>query len=887
MAKVPRSVIKEYFQTGDKPTQPQFNIMLDSMVNFVDDREFIGLRDYNVEKNYLPGDCAVFNNEIVKCIAATTGPFNPANWVVLAAFGSVSYVGTWDTQNNVPALASSVGTKGFYYVVINASPDPNDNTELNGIDDWGIGDWAIYNGTAWEKVDNSTAPVEAQNVSFNPSGNLSATNVQAAIEELDAEKQQKLDLKPTFIPFAVQPDKLGDSWLENANDGVALSRSKVFRSEKPGEGQIEFGSTNDQVRLSTAGSTNTESRMFLTPKATELYAENILLNTNDGSSLKMVDGGTVTLVNNAGAGVDCSLTLEPSKATLEHVDYGMVHIGPGSDNNGRAVLKGANNTLVITKQSVKLSNKYGNEATIELDNSSKIEITSDDLQINSAVINIPALTASTVVVADATMNLVSSTVTSAELNALSGVTSSVQSQLNAKVDISGSTMTGDLILNSDPTQPLGAATKQYTDAGLNLKVDIAGSTMTGDLILNADPVASLGAATKQYVDNSEAALQSQVNTKVNRSGDTMTGDLILNADPTQTLGAVTKQYADAGLNLKVDLTGSTMSGALVLNADPSTPLGAATKQYVDNSDASLQSQVNAKVNRAGDTMTGNLILNADPVTSLGAVTKQYADAGLSLKVDLTGSTMTGDLILNANPSAALGAATKQYVDNGDTQLQSQVNAKVNRSGDTMTGNLVLNADPVAALGAVTKQYADAIQAALNSSKVNKSGDTMTGQLVLSGDPSVALGAATKQYVDAATKKLVLPFTFNNDFATNSATFTSIPLQVIIPDPAVVFPGASTVTAKLTIDFMTENGATPAQGEAGLTEWTTATSGSPSLIANSLIPLPATTGVWTKATNSAAFSVAGNRSYRVIFRKTAGSGSAQPRIESATLTLFFS
>src|ERR1044072_373906 len=117
--------------------------MLDSMVNFVDDRDFIGLREYNPALQYLVGDCAVHNDQVVKCIADTTGVFNPVKWTVLAAFGSVTYEGTWDTQANDPELESSVGSKGFYYVVLNASSNPSANTELNGIDDWVAGDWAI------------------------------------------------------------------------------------------------------------------------------------------------------------------------------------------------------------------------------------------------------------------------------------------------------------------------------------------------------------------------------------------------------------------------------------------------------------------------------------------------------------------------------------------------------------------------------------------------------------------------------------------------------------------------------------------------------------------------------------------------------------------------
>jgi len=30
-------------------------------------------------------------------------------------------------------------------------------TNLNGITDWQVGDWAVFNGTAWEKVDNTDA----------------------------------------------------------------------------------------------------------------------------------------------------------------------------------------------------------------------------------------------------------------------------------------------------------------------------------------------------------------------------------------------------------------------------------------------------------------------------------------------------------------------------------------------------------------------------------------------------------------------------------------------------------------------------------------------------------------------------------------------------------
>jgi hypothetical protein len=64
--------------------------------------------------------------------------------------GAVVYEGTWDAATNTPTLASGIGTQGEYYVVNVAG-----NTDLDGITDWELGDWAIFNGIVWQKVDNS------------------------------------------------------------------------------------------------------------------------------------------------------------------------------------------------------------------------------------------------------------------------------------------------------------------------------------------------------------------------------------------------------------------------------------------------------------------------------------------------------------------------------------------------------------------------------------------------------------------------------------------------------------------------------------------------------------------------------------------------------------
>jgi len=70
------------------------------------------------------------------------------SWATIT--GSLSYQGTWNASTNTPTLASSTGTKNYYYVVATAG-----STNLNGITDWQIGDWLLFNGSVWQKIDTT------------------------------------------------------------------------------------------------------------------------------------------------------------------------------------------------------------------------------------------------------------------------------------------------------------------------------------------------------------------------------------------------------------------------------------------------------------------------------------------------------------------------------------------------------------------------------------------------------------------------------------------------------------------------------------------------------------------------------------------------------------
>ena len=83
---------------------------------------------------------------------ATTAYVN--NKIALIPAGLV-FQGTWNAATNTPTLTSGSGTTGNFYIVSVAG-----STNLDGITDWKVGDWAVFieQGASdqWEKIDNSS-----------------------------------------------------------------------------------------------------------------------------------------------------------------------------------------------------------------------------------------------------------------------------------------------------------------------------------------------------------------------------------------------------------------------------------------------------------------------------------------------------------------------------------------------------------------------------------------------------------------------------------------------------------------------------------------------------------------------------------------------------------
>ena len=119
----------------------------------------------------------------------TTGQFlakaSNANYDTtwLSITGNLNYQGSWNASTNTPTLTSSVGVNGYYYVV-----SVSGSTNLNGITDWVVGDWAIFNGSAWQKIDQTnlvtsvagrTGAVVLANTDISGLGTMSTQNANA------------------------------------------------------------------------------------------------------------------------------------------------------------------------------------------------------------------------------------------------------------------------------------------------------------------------------------------------------------------------------------------------------------------------------------------------------------------------------------------------------------------------------------------------------------------------------------------------------------------------------------------------------------------------------------------------------------------------------------
>lgn len=389
--------------------------------------------------------------------------------------------------------------------------------------------------------------------------------------------------------------------------------------------------------------------------------------------------------------------------------------------------------------------------------------------------------------------------------------------------LAGGTMTGKINMNNqpidsvpEPTEPDHAANKQYVDAGdaklqeqVNARLPLSGGTMTGAIVMNNQaitglpkPANSTDAVTKQYADD----LKGQM---LPSSGGTMTGAINMSNNTITSLGApvgdtdaTNKEYVDGAITSAIKsaegdadakylpLAGGTMTGAIRGLENPTEGDEAANKAYVDEQVSGAGTTADGKyLALTGGTMTGPIAMSgqkitgaADPTDAQDVATKAYVDAnsggGTEDALPLAGGTMEGNIDMGthsitnlAEPTNGADAATKAYVDeHGGTAdalplAGGTMTGPIAMSGNGITGlpDVDMNADEFdgsQALNAGTFKstlatLADEVAEQVSQDFLPLDGGSMNGSVDMVGNkvtglptPVNSTDAATKGYVDA-------------------------------------------------------------------------------------------------------------------------------------------
>jgi hypothetical protein len=481
----------------------------------------------------------------------------------------------------------------------------------------------------------------------------------------------------------------------------------------------------------------------------------------DGSSVANMKGAGIMGATSGTAIIQAPATFTNYSLTLP-VDDGTANQVLATDGSGilswASVLTGVTNSATLADGKMWIGNSSGKAMDVTMSGDATIT--------NAGVLTIAnsAVTDAKVAAGVDAAKIGGGAVSNTEYSYLDGVTSAIQTQIDAKVAKAGDSMTGDLTMANQKAVLFSEATgggtntaKIQAPAALAADYTLTLPTSAGSsgqvLSTNGSGVLSWVAALTNGLASGKILVgnASNLSEAVDMSGDATisnTGALTIAAS------AITSAKINDGAIVDADVNASAAIAATKLGAGSvdNTELG-----YLDGVTSSIQTQFTGKVAKAGDTMTGALTMdnqmgtiyreatgggtNAVTVRAPAALAADYtltlpADDGTNLQFLQTDG--NGNLTWAA-PVATLPslADTKIWVGNG-----SSVAMPVSMSGDATIDNAGAITVDKSSTGAASK----IVQ--LDASSIG----TMKG-LKVNGSTSGTLGL----YTNATTTSYNLTF----------------------------------------------------------------------------------------------------------------------------------
>jgi hypothetical protein len=220
----------------------------------------------------------------------------------LVSLGSVTYEGTWNASTNTPTIVAGTGDKGEYYVVSVAG-----NTSIDGETLWGVGDWIIFNGVVWQKVDGgSTGDLTSLTVRDNTILGSSNTDTVTFTARINSDFEPATD-------NTYDLGRVGHEWRDLYIDGTANIDNLVADTAAITGGTIDntvIGGTTPAAgtfttltatgQTSLGGAAGSESLRVLTPPSTGRY---FIARGASGNPDLGVSGGAMILYGGANQGI--------------------------------------------------------------------------------------------------------------------------------------------------------------------------------------------------------------------------------------------------------------------------------------------------------------------------------------------------------------------------------------------------------------------------------------------------------------------------------------------------------------------------------------------------------------------------------------------------------
>ena len=352
---------------------------------------------------------------------------------------------------------------------------------------------------------------------------------------------------------------------------------------------------------------------------------------------------------------------------------------------------------------------------------------------SATTIDTESLTASRAVISNSISKIAVSATTDTELGYVSGVTSAIQTQIDTKQ----ATITG------------GATT--ITSSDLTASRALA-SNISGKVAVSAVTSTELG-----YVSGVTSAIQTQIGTKLTASNNLSDVSLASTARTNLGLGTIATQAAS-----NVALTGGTITGL----GDPSASSDAATKNYVDNLVTGLRTRAIARVASTANVVIASALENGDVLDGVTLATGNRV-----LLKDQTTTSQNGLYIVVAS-----GAASRDTEFDIISEIAGQL--ILVSEGTTNADDLFLcTTDASATLGSSAITYTQVFPSSGGTVTSVAVADSGSSEFTVTGSPITSSGTISLAVNSIAATKIGTGTVDNTEFGYLNGVTSAIQTQV--------------------------------------------------------------------------------------------------------------